>query len=175
VPTTSPSRRFARASSPPTTSTPSISPPQTLSPPSVPARSTIWDPYFASAQADPDTRVLTTAEGIVPAWSYFLGNGAFTQANPELVVEILGELARVGKAAQADLDATVPALARITGVSEDVTRVVLTRPGADLGRVGPVSTEAQAYQQALADEFRSLGILPKPLSIQDIVWQPKGA
>ena len=45
----------------------------------------------------------------------------------------------------------------------------------DLGRVGPVSSDAQAYQQALADEFHGLGILPKPLNIQDIVWQPKAA
>lgn len=135
----------------------------------------IWDPYFAVAEADPATRVLTTAEGIVPSWSYFLANGKFTAANSELVVDILNELATVGRAAQGDLDVTIPALSKITGVPEDVTRTTLTRPGFDLGRVGPVSTEAQAYQQALADEFHGLGILPKALTIQDIVWQPKAA
>lgn len=136
---------------------------------------TIWDPYFAVAEADPATRVLTTAEGIVPAWSYFLANGDFAQGRPEVVVDILNELARVGKAAQDDLENTVPALSRITGVPEDVTRVTLTRPGFDLGRVGAMTSEAQAYQQALADEFHGLGILPKPLNIQDIVWQPKAS
>ena len=135
----------------------------------------IWDPYFAVAEADPSARVLTTAEGIVPSWSYFLGNGDFTEANGELVIDTLHELARVGKAAQGDLDATAPALSKITGVPEDVTQVTLTRAGFDLGRVGPVSSEAQAYQQALADEFHGLGILPKALNIQDIVWQPKAA
>lgn len=136
---------------------------------------TIWDPYFAVAESDPATRVLTTAEGIVPAWSYFLANGKFTERNPGLVVDTLNELAIVGRAAQTDLDTTVPALSKITGVPEEVTRVALTRPGFDLGSVGPVSTEAQAYQQALADEFHALGILPKPLTIQDIVWQPKAS
>ncbi|MFO1105104.1 MAG: aliphatic sulfonate ABC transporter substrate-binding protein [Amaricoccus sp.] len=135
----------------------------------------IWDPYFAVAEADPATRVLTTAEGIVPSWSYFLGNGDFTKGNPDLVLDILNELATVGKAAQGNLDVTVPALSAITGVPEATTRVVLTRPGFDLGHVGPVGAEAQAYQQALADEFHGLGILPKALTISDIVWQPKAS
>lgn len=135
----------------------------------------IWDPYFAVAEALPETRVLTTAEGIVDSWSYFLTNGDFTQGNPALVTEILDELARVGRAAQGNLEATAPALSAITGVPEEVTRTVLTRPGADLGQVGPVTPEAAAYQQALADEFHDLGILPKPLVVADIIWQPKAS
>lgn len=135
----------------------------------------IWDPYFAVAEADPDARVLTTAEGIVPSWSYFLANGDFVAANPELVVEVLDELKRVGTAAQADLAATVPALSAITGVPEDIQAVVLNRRGADLGRVGPITPEVVAYQQALADEFHGLGILPKPLNIEAIVWQPRAS
>lgn len=135
----------------------------------------IWDPYFAVAEADPDARVLTTAEGITPSWSYFLANGDFTAANPELVVELLDELKRVGTAAQADLAATVPALSAITGVPEDIQAVVLNRRGADLGRVGPLTPEVIAYQQALADEFHGLGILPKPLDIEAIVWRPRAS
>ncbi|MER2509097.1 MAG: hypothetical protein ABTQ27_10095 [Amaricoccus sp.] len=39
-------------------------------------------------------------------------------------------------------------------------------------RVGP---KARACQRALAGEFHGLGILPKALNIEDIVWQPKAA
>ena len=35
--------------------------------------------------------------------------------------------------------------------------------------------EAERYQQALADEFHALGILPKSLDISDIVWRPKAS
>lgn len=136
---------------------------------------TIWDPYLAVAESDPDARVLTTAEGIVPVWSYFLGNSTFATAHPDVITDLLNELAIVGKAAQGNLDATVPALSKITGVPEDITRITLTRKDFDLGRVGPMSSEAQAYQQALADEFHGLGILPRALNIQDIVWQPKAS
>ena len=57
----------------------------------------------------------------------------------------------------------------------EVTRTVLTRKGADLGRVHPLTDEAISYQQALADEFHGLGILPKKLTISDIVWRPKAS
>lgn len=135
----------------------------------------IWDPYFAIAEKDPNARLLTTSEGIVDAWGYFLGNGKFAAENPELIVEILDELARVGAAAQLDIDATAQALSQITGVPVDVTRVTLTRAGSDLGKVGPVSDEAVAYQQALADDFHALGVLPRKLTISDIVWRPKAS
>lgn len=135
----------------------------------------IWDPYFAIAEKDPNARLLTTSEGIVDAWGYFLGNEKFAAENPELIVEILDELARVGAAAQLDIDATAQALSQITGVPVDVTRVTLTRAGSDLGKVGPVSDEAVAYQQALADDFHALGVLPRKLTIADIVWRPKAS
>ena len=135
----------------------------------------IWDPYFAVAEADPQTRVLTTAQGIVDSWSYFLGREGFVQEQPKLLLDVLDTLAKTGASAQANLDATVPALSRITGVPEAITRTVLTRPGADLGKVSTVSDTALAYQQALANEFYDLRILPKKLSIQDIVWRPKAS
>ncbi|QRM55713.1 aliphatic sulfonate ABC transporter substrate-binding protein [Sinorhizobium sp. BG8] len=135
----------------------------------------IWDPYFAIGEADAEARLLTTSEGIVEAWGYFLGNGEFTAAHPEVVSEILDELAKVGAAAQANLDDTTKALAAITGVPEAITKVTLTRAGADLGSVGPVPEAAVAYQQALADDFFAFGVLPKKLTISDIVWHPKAS
>lgn len=135
----------------------------------------IWDPYTAVAEADPNTRILSTAEGIVESWSYFLANGDFAKENGALIPELFEELSAVGKRAQADLDKTVPALSAITGVPEDVTRKTLTRKGFNLGDVAPVSDQAIAYQQALADEFYELKIIPRKLTITDIVWRPKAS
>jgi sulfonate transport system substrate-binding protein len=133
----------------------------------------VWDPFTAVAQHDPQTRVLTTAEGVVPAWSYFLANGEFASANGELILEILDELKKVGTAAQSNLDQTAKQLSAITGVPEDITRVTLSRRGADLGAVSTLPDEAIAYQQSLADEFYDLKIIPRKLTIADIVWRPK--
>ncbi len=135
----------------------------------------IWDPFFAVAEADPQTRVLTTSEGLLDNWGYFLGNGTFTGANPEVIVDVIDELAKVGAAAQANLDDTVKALAQITGVPADITRVTLTRSQADLGKISLVPDAALTYQQALADDFYKLKIVPKQLKVSDIVWHPKAS
>lgn len=135
----------------------------------------IWDPFFAVAEADPQTRLLTTSEGLLDNWGYFLGNGAYTGANPEVIAEVIDELAKVGAAAQADLDGTVKALSEITGVPETITRVTLTRSQADLGKISLFPDQALTYQQGLADDFHALGIVPKKLKISDIVWHPKAS
>ncbi|GAC1040896.1 aliphatic sulfonate ABC transporter substrate-binding protein [Rhizobium sp. No.120] len=135
----------------------------------------IWDPYLAIAEADPDTRILATARGIVDSFSYFLANGDFTKNNPQVIIDVIDELAKVGAAAQSDLDSTVKAMSEITGVPAEVTRVVLTRPGANLGGVSTITDAAIAYQQGLADEFYNLGIVPKKLNVTDIVWRPKAS
>lgn len=135
----------------------------------------IWDPYLAIAEADPDTRILATARGIVDSFSYFLANGDFTKDNPQVIIDVIDELAKVGAAAQSDLDGTVKAMSEITGVQAEVTRVVLTRPGANLGGVSTITDAAITYQQGLADEFYNLGIVPKKLNVTDIVWRPKAS
>ena len=135
----------------------------------------IWDPYLAIAEADPDTRILATARGIVDSFSYFLANGDFTKDNPQVIIDVIDELAKVGAAAQSDLDGTVKAMSEITGVPAEVTRVVLTRPGANLGGVSTITDAAITYQQGLADEFYNLGIVPKKLNVTDIVWRPKAS
>jgi sulfonate transport system substrate-binding protein len=132
----------------------------------------IWDPYLAIVEADPQTRILSTAEGIVPSYSYFLANSGFTDANGQVVSDVIDELAKVGQSAQGKLDDTIKELSEITGVPVDITRVTLTRPGADLGGVSTISDDAVAYQQALADEFFNLGIVPKQLTVASAIWHP---
>ncbi|WP_423066401.1 aliphatic sulfonate ABC transporter substrate-binding protein [Devosia sp. CN2-171] len=130
----------------------------------------IWDPYYAIAQQDATTRVLVTTDGIVDSWGFYQANGAFAKANGNIVAEAIDELINVGKASQADLEDTIKAISAITGVPEPIQRIVLTREGADLGQILPITDEVIAYQQSLADEFFELKIIPRKLNISDIVW-----
>jgi sulfonate transport system substrate-binding protein len=132
----------------------------------------IWDPYFAIAEQDPDTRVLVTTDGIVDSWGFYQANGAFARDHGEVIAEVIEVLRQVGQDAQGNLDATIGQISEITGVPEPIQRIALTREGADLGQIYPISDETIAYQQALADEFYGLGIIPRPLTITDIVWYP---
>lgn len=135
----------------------------------------IWDPYFAVAEENPNTRVLTTAERIVDSWSYFLANGDFADQHGQILLEVLDELKKVGAAAQGNLDATTATLAAITGVPADVQKVALTRKNFSLGDVSTVGPDAAAYQQALADEFYDLKIIPKKLVVSDIIWKARAS
>ncbi len=132
----------------------------------------IWDPYYAIAAQDPDTRVLATTEGIVDSYSFYQANGSYAKTNPTIVSEVIDELRKVGAAAQADLDATAEAISASNGVPPPIVRITLGRKGADLGSIIPLNDEIIAYQQALADEFFDLGIIPRQLTISDIVWYP---
>jgi sulfonate transport system substrate-binding protein len=130
----------------------------------------IWDPYYAIAQQDAATRVLITTDGVVDAYGFYQANGGFAKANPDILAEVIDELIQIGVAAQSDLEGTIKAISAITGVPEAIQRIVLTRKDADLGRILPITDEVIAYQQGLADEFFNLGIIPKKLTIRDIVW-----
>lgn len=132
----------------------------------------IWDPYYAIAAQQPDTRVLATTEGIVDTFSFYQANGAYAKANPTIVADVLDELRKVGEAAQADLDATAAAISASTGVPQEITRITLGRKGANLGGIVPLDDAIIAQQQALADEFYGLKIIPRALTISDIVWYP---
>ena len=135
----------------------------------------IWDPYFAIAQKDPDTRILVTTEGIVDSWGFYLANGDFAKTNPHVVADVVDELTKTGQWSQAHLDETIKALSGITGVPLDIEKVALTRKGADLGQLFPINDKALTYQQSLADEFFKLKIIPRQLTIKDVVWTPPGA
>jgi sulfonate transport system substrate-binding protein len=130
----------------------------------------IWDPYFAIAEQDPTTRVLVTTDGIVDSWGFYQANGAFARDHADIVAEVIAVLKQVGEAAQTNLDATISQISQITGVPEPIQRIALTRDGADLGGIFPITDETIVYQQALADEFFALGIIPRQLTISDIVW-----
>ncbi len=135
----------------------------------------IWDPYTAVAEQDPATRVLATADGVLPSYGFFLANGSFAQQHGDVLVQFLDALKVVGKAAQSDLDGTVAAFAAATGLDPAVLKVVATRKDQDYGNITYVEEKHIAYEQALADDFHAIGIIPAKLDIRSAVWTPKSS
>ena len=126
----------------------------------------IWDPYYAIAAAGAryagagDDRGHRRLVGLLPRQRRPSPRPTRTS-----LAEVIDELAKVGADAQAHLDDTVDDISAITGVPVDIQQVALTRKGADLGAIQPLDETVLAYQQALADEFYELKIMPKPSSI----------
>jgi sulfonate transport system substrate-binding protein len=127
----------------------------------------IWDPFYAIAEKTQQARVLTTAEGIVDTNSFYLANGSFTKANPRLVKDVVDELTRVADWATGHPEEVAVALAEVTGVAlEHQRRAVLRTQYA----VTPMTEEVIRSQQAIADEFASLGLIPRRITVRDAVW-----
>lgn len=135
----------------------------------------IWDPYTAAAQARPGTRTLATAEGVVPSIGFFSAGRGFAEDNGPLLAELLVTLQKRGAAAQDDLDGTVAAFAKATGLPPEILRTVATRKGADYGRMGPLEARHIEYEQRLADDFHAIGVLPRALDIRAAAWTPEKA
>ncbi|MDT1063983.1 aliphatic sulfonate ABC transporter substrate-binding protein [Paracoccus sp. CPCC 101403] len=133
----------------------------------------IWDPYFAMAEARPNTRVLQTTAIVEPDYGFFSANKDYAKDNPLLVRRVVETIRQVGEQGQADLPATIKTFAKETGLSEAVLERALTRKGADLGKQGFVEDRHVTYEQGVADEFYKLGIIPRQLDIASVVWTPQ--
>ncbi|KQT68923.1 MULTISPECIES: sulfonate ABC transporter substrate-binding protein [unclassified Aureimonas] len=128
----------------------------------------IWDPFYAGAELNWGARILATGPEILDkTGSYFLANGTFTKAHPEIVTQAIGALGQAGAWAEANRDKVAEALSEATGVP-----VAVQERTAERGEftVTPVTPDLVASQQKVADRFAKLGLIPAPIKVSDVVW-----
>jgi sulfonate transport system substrate-binding protein len=126
----------------------------------------IWDPFFAAASAATGARTLTDGEGLVSNHQFFLAARDFATANPKVIDTVIAQLVAVDDWAKADPKAAAEALSPKVGIPADVLQVALARQGYG---VKPLTPDVIAEQQKIADTFYKLGLLPKPIKIDDVV------
>lgn len=128
---------------------------------------TIWDPFFALAEAQPGVRILALSRGIVAQNSFFLANKGFAEKNPKIVAAINEELAKVARWAESHRGEVAVVQSEATGIALDHWKRAVER--AEFA-IGPVHEGVVAEQQRIADRFHKLGLIPKPIVVRDIVW-----
>ncbi|MDX6804433.1 sulfonate ABC transporter substrate-binding protein [Terrihabitans rhizophilus] len=126
----------------------------------------IWDPFQASAEHAIKARTLTTAEGIVPNYQFYLGSRRFADANPQVVDALIGAIRDTGTWVQQDPGAAAAELAPSTGIPKPVLDIAIRRQSFG---VAPLTEKVIADQQTVADTFHDLGLIPKPIKIADAV------
>ena len=129
----------------------------------------IWDPFFAVAQDRYAPRVLATADTTLDANTFLLANSAFATAHPGVIrdaITALGQTAAWAEANKGEVAAAVHA----------ETKVDLAALERAIGRasffVHPIDDRIIKNQQATADRFQALGLIPKPIVIREAVWTP---
>ena len=77
-------------------------------------------------------------------------------------------LRQIAQAADQHHEEVAKAQAEATGVDIEAIRRFVDR---STYRVVPVNGEVIESQQAVADRFARLGLIPKPINVSDIVWK----
>jgi aliphatic sulfonates family ABC transporter substrate-binding protein len=128
----------------------------------------IWDPFFAIAEQDEATRVLTTAEGVAASNSFFLASRGFANREPDTITTLLGAINDVAAWAQANPEPLAQGLSEVTGVPLPAQRVAAQR---GVYAVQKIDETIIAQQQAIADVFADLRIIPARINIRAAGWQ----
>jgi aliphatic sulfonates family ABC transporter substrate-binding protein len=130
----------------------------------------IWDPFFAIAELKQRARALPIAPKALEQNSFFLANSGFIARHPETVLAVNQE---IGKAT-----------AWAGGHRADLAALFAQASGVDLGAeqksvdrsefsFGPLDDKVIANQQAVADRFHRLGLIPASIAVRDYVWNGK--
>ena len=132
---------------------------------------TVWDPYFAIAEQGESVRVLVQAAEVGPTNNFFLANKGFVAKHPAIVGAACEALARVADWCEGHRDEVAQSLSKATGVPLKATQRTVGRIKYTIAAMSP---QVAAEQQAIADRFHGLGLIPRPVRIHDIVWTPPG-
>ena len=131
----------------------------------------IWDPFLAIAETAYKPTALVRSPEVLDVNTYFLSNRDFAKAHPEVVTSTTEALAVAADWADKNRDKVAEALHAVTGVPLEAQTLAAGR--AKFG-IFPISEQIIANQQATADRFYKLGLIPNAIKIADAVWTPPG-
>ena len=122
----------------------------------------IWDPFLASAQKTLDARLLADATGVANNRAFYFTSRDFAARNADVLRIAVQEVAAIDTWVEKNQTAAAAELSSILGLDRAVTELFV-------GRVGygtrPVTREILAEQQAIADTFFDLKLIPRKLDL----------
>jgi len=133
----------------------------------------IWDPYYAATELDLKPRSLTSGRELSNNNSFYLASRSFAQSFPGVISTLLDELTRADAYVQSNRKESAQLVADFSGLSLATVHLFISRrPNAP---TAPLTPAIVADQQRVADAFARLGLIPKPVNVADIVWNPTKA
>lgn len=127
----------------------------------------VWDPFLAAAEVG-GGRLIVNGAGLNGHREFYFGRAEFLNADPRIVDVVMAVLSETGKQAKADPKATADFLAEKLGIPAAVMERSELRKQRYFAQ--PVSAEIVNEQQAAADIFLRLGLMPKAIRVADIVF-----
>ncbi|MFN4349963.1 MAG: sulfonate ABC transporter substrate-binding protein [Hylemonella sp.] len=130
----------------------------------------IWDPYYAATELALQPRVLATGRELSSNNSFYLASRPFATQHAAAVAVLFDELSRADRQAQENRKEVIKLIAGFSGLDAGVVSLFLQRR--PKSPVGPLNAQTVADQQRVADAFHKLGLIPKPVTVAEIVWSP---
>ncbi|MGY4511338.1 aliphatic sulfonate ABC transporter substrate-binding protein [Bradyrhizobium sp. USDA 3650] len=128
----------------------------------------IWDPYLALAELKESARVIVFDKEVHKPNAFYIAGTDFVEKYPSLVAKLNASFASEGVWAESHHQEVAKAQAEATGVDIEAVRRFVNR---STYRVVPLDAEVTKSQQAVADHFAKLGLIPRPVNVSDIVWK----
>ena len=129
----------------------------------------IWDPFQSAAEHQLQARTLRDGTGLVDNHQFYLATKPYAEKNPQVIGALVEEIRGVGEWVQGNLEEATSQVAPLIGLSPEITRQAVERQGYGAQFITPPVVEAQ---QKIADTFTDLKLIPKKLSIKDVIWTP---
>lgn len=130
---------------------------------------TVWDPYYAIAETRYEARVIAdTSDKRLASSLYYIAHRDFADKYPTVLSAVLDEFRKSTIKAGQNREELATLAAEATGIDVKTWQIAFNR--AEFSQ-GPVTDAHIAQQQQLADTFQSLGIIPKKITVKDIVWR----
>lgn len=129
----------------------------------------IWDPFQSAAEKQLQARSLRDGTGLVDNHQFYLATRTFAEQHPQVIGTLVEEIRGVGEWVKGNLDEATSQVAPLIGLSPEITRQAVERQGYGAQFITPDVVEAQ---QKIADTFTELKLIPKKLSIKDVIWNP---
>lgn len=128
----------------------------------------IWDPYLALSELKEGARVVAFDKDVHKPNAFYIAGANFVEKYPALVGRLNGVFSSEGRWADSHQEEVAKAQAEATGVDIEAVRRFVARSNF---RVVPIDDEIVKSQQAVADRFTRLGLIPRSINVQDIVWK----
>ncbi|HSC85015.1 MAG TPA: sulfonate ABC transporter substrate-binding protein [Pseudomonas sp.] len=129
----------------------------------------IWDPFQSAAEHQLQARSLRDGSGLVDNHQFYLATRPYAEKHPQVISVLVEEIRGVGEWVQGNLDEATAQVAPLIGLSPEITRQAVERQGYGAQFITP---DVIAAQQKIADTFTNLKLIPKQLSIKDVIWTP---
>jgi sulfonate transport system substrate-binding protein len=127
----------------------------------------VWDPFFAIAEQGGRSRMLIDGRAVAPTSSFYIAARGFAERFPTVLNSLLDALAAEaawGNAHGAEAGAAIQAA---TGLPRKIVDISLRR---ELFAVTPVTDAVIRSQQANADVFQRLGVIPAAVDVRAASW-----